>query len=64
MSLDAYVDYSGTLWATVLGHGEPRPPRAQLLDQISQELEDRFGVQVVAALGSSWFSRNRTILFW
>src|SRR5262245_23357474 len=33
--IDAYVDYSGTLWATILGGGGPPPPRAELLAQVT-----------------------------
>jgi osmoprotectant transport system permease protein len=48
--IDAYVDYSGTLWATVLARGEVRPDRAALLDEVARALEPR-GVVVVGALG-------------
>ena len=36
--IDAYVDYSGTLWSTVLHHAEPRPDRQVLLSQVRDEL--------------------------
>lgn len=52
--LDLYVDYSGTLWATILKAGPPpRGPgaRAQVLDRVSRELLERHGVRVAAALG-------------
>ncbi|MCX4240402.1 ABC transporter permease/substrate-binding protein [Paraliomyxa miuraensis] len=49
--IDAYVDYSGTLWTTVLGRGEPRPGRTELLDEVGRALAEERGVHVVAALG-------------
>ena len=49
--IDAYVDYSGTLWTTVLGRGEPRPGRAALLDEVGRGLAAERGVHLVAALG-------------
>ena len=48
--LDAYVDYSGTLWTNVLGRKDT-PPRAQLLAQLTAELRRRDGVVVVGSLG-------------
>jgi osmoprotectant transport system permease protein len=49
--IDAYVDYSGTLWATVLGRTGPPPPRVEVLADVRQALEAAHGVRVVAALG-------------
>lgn len=46
--IDAYVDYSGTLYVGVLGHGEPRPDRATLLAQITRELDQKHGVTAIA----------------
>ena len=48
--LDAYVDYSGTLWTTVLGRTDT-PPRAQLLTQLKSELKRRYGVEMLGSLG-------------
>jgi osmoprotectant transport system permease protein len=48
--IDAYVDYSGTLWATVLARTEPRPDRTALLAEVARALEPR-GVVLVGALG-------------
>ncbi len=48
--LDAYVDYSGTLWTNVLGHKDT-PPRAVLLARLTEELKARYGVTVLGALG-------------
>jgi osmoprotectant transport system permease protein len=48
--LDAYVDYSGTIWTTVLGHTDT-PPRQVLLDRMTKELHARYGVVVLGPLG-------------
>ena len=48
--LDAYVDYSGTLWSNVL-HRTDIPPRAELLRQLTAELKRRYGVTVLGSLG-------------
>jgi osmoprotectant transport system permease protein len=49
--LDAYVDYSGTLWATVLGRAGAPPGRAEVLADVTRTLAERNGIRVVAALG-------------
>lgn len=48
--LDAYVDYSGTLWLSVLRR-EERPPRDRLLVELGAALEAEHGVLLVGALG-------------
>ncbi|HEY2661585.1 MAG TPA: glycine betaine ABC transporter substrate-binding protein [Caulobacteraceae bacterium] len=48
--IDAYVDYSGTLWANVLKRAD-NPPRAVLLAQLTQALNKRNGVVLQGALG-------------
>lgn len=48
--LDVYVDYSGTLWANVLGRTDI-PPRAELLAELTRALQTRHGVTVLGALG-------------
>ena len=48
--LDAYVDYSGTLWTNVLHHADA-PPRALLLQRLGEELHARYGVTLLGALG-------------
>jgi osmoprotectant transport system permease protein len=48
--IDAYVDYSGTLWANVLGRKDS-PPRAQLLEELTRTLQERYGVVVMGPLG-------------
>jgi osmoprotectant transport system permease protein len=49
--LDAYVDYSGTIWTTVLKRPEGGGDRAEILEAVRRELADRHGVELVASLG-------------
>jgi len=48
--IDVYVDYTGTLWANVLGRTD-RPPPAAMLSGLAAELKRRDGVVVLGALG-------------
>ena len=48
--LDAYVDYSGTLWTNVLGRTDT-PPRAVLLARLGAALKARYGVTLLGPLG-------------
>jgi osmoprotectant transport system permease protein len=48
--IDAYVDYSGTLWANVLNRKD-NPGRAAVLDELKSGLKDRDGVVLLAPLG-------------
>jgi osmoprotectant transport system permease protein len=48
--VDAYVDYSGTLWSNVLGRADT-PERAALLAELTRELKARYGVVVLGSLG-------------
>ncbi len=48
--IDAYVDYSGTLWTNVLGRTD-MPPRDQMLAELTRLLQDRYGVEVLGRLG-------------
>jgi osmoprotectant transport system permease protein len=48
--LDAYVDYSGTLWTNVLGRKD-NPGRRAVLAQLTSALNRRDGVLVLGALG-------------
>jgi osmoprotectant transport system permease protein len=50
-TLDAYVDYTGTLWATVLHRKGEGLAREALLADVTRELAARFGVKVVGPLG-------------
>jgi osmoprotectant transport system permease protein len=49
--IDAYVDYSGTVWATVMKRTDAIKDRSKLLREVSTYLKDRHDVLVVAALG-------------
>lgn len=49
--IDVYVDYSGTLWATVLARKGAHPARATLLEQVREDLAREHGITLVAALG-------------
>src|SRR6185437_11926137 len=48
--IDAYVDYSGTLWTNVLNRKD-NPGRAQVLKELTAELKRRDGVVVLGSLG-------------
>lgn len=49
--IDVYVDYSGTIWATIM-HRETTPTnRSDVLAEVEQFLRDRHGIAVVGALG-------------
>jgi osmoprotectant transport system permease protein len=48
--IDVYVDYSGTLWANVLGRKD-NPGRAAVLAGLTQTLKARDGVTVLGPLG-------------
>jgi osmoprotectant transport system permease protein len=48
--IDAYVDYSGTLWANVLGRRDV-VPRERMLRELTAELRRRDGVVVLGPLG-------------
>lgn len=49
--IDTYVDYTGTLWATVLGRSGPAPTRAEMLAEVRRALAEQDGVTVAAVLG-------------
>ena len=48
--LDVYIDYSGTLWANVLGRTD-NPPPDRLLAELTTELARRDGVTLLGPLG-------------
>src|SRR5215471_12322162 len=48
--IDAYVDYSGTLWTNVLGRSDVLP-REAMLEALTVALRERYGVTVLGALG-------------
>lgn len=47
----AYVDYSGTLWATVLKRTGQIGDRSAVLSEVTNFLRDREGIRIVASLG-------------
>jgi osmoprotectant transport system permease protein len=49
--IDAYVDYSGTLWATVLKRPGTPPGREIVLAEVRQFLEEEHEIEVAAVLG-------------
>jgi hypothetical protein len=53
--IDAYVDYSGTLWANVLNRTD-NPGRQAVLDGLRTELKTRDGVVLLGR----WASRTPT----
>jgi osmoprotectant transport system permease protein len=49
--LDVYVDYSGTIWATIMKRGDLSAPRARVLEEVTRFLDATHGIGVAAALG-------------
>src|SRR4030095_473515 len=49
--MDVYVDYSGTLWTSILGATGTSPGRAVVLDQVRRGLQAKDGRRVAAARG-------------
>lgn len=49
--IDAYVDYSGTLWTAILHKQGTLPPRDRLLAETRRSLQESYGIHLVAALG-------------
>ena len=49
--IDLYVDYSGTIWATIFGHEGPSPGREAVLSEVRGRLAAEYGVSLVAVLG-------------
>jgi osmoprotectant transport system permease protein len=49
--IDAYVDYTGTLWTSVLRRTDVLRDRRRLRAELDRELRARFGVRIVASLG-------------
>jgi osmoprotectant transport system permease protein len=48
--LDAYVDYSGTLWANEMHHNDVKP-REEVLAEVSKWLEATYGARSLGSLG-------------
>ena len=49
--IDLYVDYTGTLWATVMGRRGPGGSRREVEDEVRTWLREEAGVTLVASLG-------------
>ncbi len=49
--IDTYVDYTGTLWATVMGRSGAGPGRRAVLAEVTRWLKASHGVDLAAALG-------------
>jgi len=49
--IDLYVDYSGTIWATIMKRTELPKRRHEVLDAVRSYLADEHGIALVAALG-------------
>jgi osmoprotectant transport system permease protein len=48
--IDAYIDYSGTVWTTIMRRRDS-VPRQQMLQQMTAELRKDYGVVLLGALG-------------
>ena len=48
--VDAYVDYSGTLWANQLKRTDVKPP-AEVLTEVTTQLAAQHGIKVLGSLG-------------
>ena len=49
--IDVYVDYSGTIWATIMKREGLPEDRAAVLEQVGEYLAEEHGVALVGALG-------------
>jgi osmoprotectant transport system permease protein len=49
--IDLYVDYTGTLWATVMGRKGPGGSRREVVEEVRRWLAEEAGVSLVASLG-------------
>jgi osmoprotectant transport system permease protein len=49
--IDTYVDYSGTLWSSVLGKGETRTDRKTMLVEVGRMLDEKYGILLVCPFG-------------
>ncbi len=49
--IDLYVDYTGTLWATVMGRTDPGGSRAEVKAETTRWLRDEAGITLAASLG-------------
>lgn len=49
--IDVYVDYSGTIWATVMGRDEVPEDRARVLNEVGRWVQEEYGIRLVGPLG-------------
>jgi len=49
--IDAYVEYTGTIWATLMHRSGTGPGRADVLAEVRRWLAEQHGVEVAASLG-------------
>ena len=49
--LDVYVDYSGTIWATIMKRDKLPSDRNEVLTKVARYLADEYGIVQVSALG-------------
>src|SRR5690606_3908958 len=49
--IDVYVDYSGTIWTTLMNRESVQLTREEVLDGVRQFLRDEHGIELVGALG-------------
>lgn len=50
-SLDVYVDYTGTIWATIFKLDTVDTKRDEVLAEVRRRLPEEYGIHLVAALG-------------
>ncbi len=50
-TIDVYVDYTGTIWATIMHRTTLPPRRAQVLDEVRRYLKEADGITLVCPLG-------------
>ena len=50
-NIDLYVDYSGTLWATILKRPEPPLNRQEAIEVVTEYLRAEHGMTVIGSLG-------------
>jgi osmoprotectant transport system permease protein len=50
-TIDVYVDYTGTIWATIMRRTSRVERRADVVGEVRQYLRDTFGIVLVAPLG-------------
>ena len=49
--IDAYVDYSGTIWATIMHRDAASVDRETVLTEVGRYLKMEHGIEMVGALG-------------